>query len=141
MDSEHMAQALPKPLGNYPRLRRAGDTIYISGISARLPDGSIDGVTRENGVVRRDVGQQTRRVLQNIAIVLEGEGASLDACIDITVFLTDAEDFAAYNRAYSEYFQRSAPTRTTVVVRALPHPDMIVEAKAIAWISPAQCLE
>ena len=138
MESGHMAKALPKPLGKYPQLRRAGDTIYISGISARLPDGSIDGVSREDGVVRRDVVQQTRRVLQNIATVLEGEGASLDACIDITVFLTDAEEFAAYNTVYGEYFQQNAPTRTTVIVQALPHPDMVVEAKAIAWIGPAE---
>lgn len=138
MASKHMSEALPKPLGNYPRLRRAGGTIYISGISARLPDGSIDGVTHEDGRVRRDVRQQTRRVLQNIATILEGEGASLDACIDITVFLTEAADFAAYNAVYGEYFQQNAPTRTTVVVRGLPHPDMVVEAKAIAWIGPAE---
>lgn len=125
--------ALPPPLGKYPRFRRAGDLIYVSGVSARLPDGSIDGVSQENGVVRRDVRRQTQRVLQNVAEILASAGASLADCIDITVFLTDQQDFAAYNTAYGEYFERNGPARTTVIVRGLPHPDMVVEVKAVAW--------
>ena len=125
--------ALPPPLGKYPRFRRAGDLIYVSGVSARLPDGSIDGVSQENGVVRRDVRRQTQRVLQNVAEILASAGASLSDCIDITVFLTDQQDFAAYNTAYGEYFESNGPARTTVIVRGLPHPDMVVEVKAVAW--------
>lgn len=125
--------ALPPPLGKYPRFRRAGELIYVSGVSARLPDGSIDGVSQENGVVRRDVRRQTQRVLQNVAEILASAGASLADCIDITVFLTDQQDFAAYNTAYGEYFESNGPARTTVIVRGLPHPDMVVEVKAVAW--------
>jgi 2-aminomuconate deaminase len=125
--------ALPPPLGKYPRFRRAGELIYVSGVSARLPDGSIDGVSQENGVVCRDVRRQTQRVLQNVAEILASAGASLADCIDITVFLTDQQDFAAYNTAYGEYFESNGPARTTVIVRGLPHPDMVVEVKAVAW--------
>ncbi len=137
MNNKTMTTTLPQPLGNYSRIRRLGDTLYISGVSARLPGGAIDGVIGEGAHARRDVSQQTRRVLQNIAAILETEGASLQSCIDLTVYLTDANDFDEYNRAYSEFFEQAGPTRTTVVVQALPHPDMVVEIKAIAWAGPA----
>lgn len=133
METTEAPSALPPPLGKYPRFRRAGELIYVSGVSARLPDGSIDGVSQENGVVRRDVRRQTQRVLQNVAEILASAGASLADCVDITVFLTDQQDFAAYNTAYGEYFESNGPARTTVIVRGLPHADMVVEVKAVAW--------
>lgn len=133
MSAPEVGSELPQPLGKYPRFRRAGDLIYVSGVSARLPDGSIDGVSKEGGVIRRDVRRQTQRVMQNVAAILQSAGASLADCVDITVFLTDQQDFAEYNIAYGEYFEKEGPARTTVVVRGLPHPDMVVEVKAIAW--------
>ncbi len=133
MKTTEAPSTLPPPLGKYPRFRRAGNLIYVSGVSARLPDGSIDGVSQENGVLRRDVRRQTQRVLQNVAEILASAGASLADCVDITVFLTDPQDFAAYNAAYGEYFESNGPARTTVIVRGLPHPDMVVEVKAVAW--------
>ncbi|WP_159910891.1 RidA family protein [Pantoea sp. 18069] len=133
MNAPEITTELPPPLGKYPRFRRAGDLIYVSGVSARLPDGSIDGVSQENGVIRRDVRRQTQRVLENVAGILASAGASLADCIDITVFLTDQQDFAEYNIAYGDYFESNGPARTTVIVRGLPHPDMVVEVKAVAW--------
>jgi 2-aminomuconate deaminase len=131
------AALLPPPLGKYPRFRRAGDWIFVSGLSARLPDGAIDGVTRlPGGGVQRDVAVQTQRVLRNLADVLHTAGARLDDCVDITVFLTDANDFGTYNRIYGEHFAADGPARTTVVVRGLPHADMVVEVKAVAWCGP-----
>ncbi|MBS0505904.1 MAG: RidA family protein [Proteobacteria bacterium] len=126
--------ALPRPLGNYARWRRVGATIYVAGVSARLPGGEIDGVRRDGDAVQRDVAVQTRRVLANVDAILQEAGAGLADCVDMTVYLVRAEDFAAFNAAYAEFFPGDAPvpTRTTVVVRALPHPDMVVEIKAVA---------
>lgn len=130
------AQALPRPLGRYARWRRAGDMVFTAGISARLQDGTIDGVTQREGVARGDVAVQTRRVLMHLQAVLREAGASLADCVELTVYLVHAEDFDAYNQAYAEAFAPEAepPARTTVVVRALPHPHMVVEMKAVAWL-------
>lgn len=137
MNAAPSASLLPPPLGKYPRTRRAGDSLYVSGLSARLPDGSIDGVTRMPGCsVQRDAGVQTRRVLRNLAEVLQAAGASLADCVDITVFLTDRADFEVYNQIYGECFPANGPARTTVIVRGLPHADMLVEVKAVAWCPP-----
>lgn len=125
--------ARPQPLGKYPSHRIHGDTIYLSGISARLPDGSIAGTTRHaDGSVTRDIEVQTRVVIENVRAALAEAGASLADCIDILVFLTDMKDFPKYNAVYGEYFEASAPTRTTVGVSELPRPDMIVEMKVVA---------
>ncbi len=128
--------ALPKPLGAYSRWRKSGTTLYVAGVSARMPDGSIDGVTHHaTGLVEYDVAAQTRRVLTNIDGILQEAGATLADCIDMTVFLVNQDDFAVFNKTYAEFFgEQEPPTRTTVVVRGLPHPDMVVEIKAIASI-------
>ena len=129
------ASGLPKPLGAYARWRKHGSALYVAGVSARLPDGRIDGVTRgDNGAVTYDVAAQTRRVLRNIEGILAEAGATLADCLDMTVFLVNPDDFAVFNATYAEFFDAQAepPTRTTVVVRGLPHADMVVEIKAIA---------
>ncbi|WP_198972759.1 RidA family protein [Xylophilus sp. ASV27] len=128
------AESLPGPLGSYSRFRCDGATIYLAGVSARLPDGSIDGVQHLNDASpHRDIAVQTRRVLRNIETILREAGATLADCIDMTCYLVDQQDFTVFNTTYAEFFiGEQPPTRTTVVVRGLPHPDMVVEIKAIA---------
>ena len=122
-----------KPLGNYAKVQRANGLLYVAGTTARQADGTIAGVTTgAHGRRTPDVGAQTRFALQAIRDILRSEGADLEDCVDITVFLTDMATFAQFNTAYAEFFDRDPPTRTTVGVTALPHPDMAVELKAIA---------
>lgn len=132
MDKTQMPDSLPRPLGTYSRWRRANGLIFVAGVSARLASGEIDGVRREGLAVEHDVVVQTRRVLHNIEAILQEAGADLADCVDLSVFLTRAEDFAAFNTTYAEFFEAPYPVRTTVVVQALPHPDMVVEIKAVA---------
>ena len=133
-----MTSSLPetraKPLGAYPFAKRIGDFIFVSGTTARQPDGEVAGVEiAPDGSVQRNVATQTRTILNTIDSTLQTYGASLRDCADIVVFLVDMSDFAAYNAAYAEFFDHTGPTRTTVAVRALPHPDMMIEMKAIAY--------
>lgn len=124
-----------KPLGNYPHAKRVQDLVFLSGTTARQPDGSIAGTSRDaDGTVHHDAALQTRVVIQNIARTLESLGGSLADCVDMTVFLVDMRDFDAYNRVYGEFFDSSGPARTTVAVSSLPHPDMVVEMKAVALL-------
>ena len=43
------------------------------------------------------------------------------------------KDFKSYNEVYSEYFDHTGPTRTTVAVYQLPHPNLLIEIKAVAY--------
>ncbi len=123
--------AAPKPVGAYPHARRVGDLLYLSGVGPRQPeDDSIPGGPITNPDY--DIEAQTRAVIENIRIILEAAGSSLDKVVDVTAFLVDMDrDFAGYNAVYAEVFEPIQATRTTLAIRALPTP-IAVEFKVIA---------
>lgn len=126
-----------KPRGAYPPTRRAGDFIYVSGTSSRRPDNTIAGVDIIDnlGTKHLNAEVQTREVIKNIEKSLAKEGASLKDVVDVTSFLVNMNDFAGYNKAYAEFFDKeTGPTRTTVAVHQLPHPDLVVEIKVVAFL-------
>lgn len=124
------------PRGAYPHVKRVGDFIFVSGTSSRRPDNTIAGVEviDEMGTKRLDAYVQTQEVIKNIERNLAKEGASLKDVVDVTSFLVNMNDFAGYNKAYAEFFEKeTGPTRTTVAVHQLPHPDLVVEIKVMAY--------
>ena len=134
MTQSAVVPELPKPRGRYPHFRRAGDFIYVSGISSRRTDNTIAGTTADAmGTMQFDIREQTRDVIRNLSAILAAAGASLSDVVDVTAFLVDIGDFGGYNEAYGEFFGHDGPTRTTVMVHQLPHPHMRIEIKAIAY--------
>lgn len=124
------------PRGAYPHVKVVGDFIFISGTSSRRPDNTIEGVEiiDEMGTKHLDIIGQTRAVIRNIERNLSSVGASLKDVVDVTSFLVNMNDFAGYNKAYAEFFDKeTGPTRTTVAVHQLPHPDLVVEIKVMAY--------
>lgn len=124
------------PRGAYPLTKRVGDFIFVSGTSSRKPDNTIAGVDiiDEMGTKHLNIEVQTREVLLNIERNLSKEGASLKDVVDVTSFLVNMNDFAGYNKAYAEFFDKeTGPTRTTVAVHQLPHPDLVIEIKIVAY--------
>ncbi len=124
------------PRGAYPHVKRAGDFIFVSGTSSRRADNTIEGVeiVDNMGTKRLDAKKQTQAVLRNIEKNLAKKGATLKDVVDVTSFLVNMNDFAGYNEAYAEFFDKeTGPTRTTVAVHQLPHPDLVVEIKVMAY--------
>ena len=113
-----------RPRGAFPHFRRAGDFIFVSGTSARRADDSIAG---------GDIRTQTRSVIENIRDILAAAGASLADVVEVSTFLLSMDDFGGYNEVYGEFFGYQGPARTTVAVAALPHPQLLIEIKAVAW--------
>lgn len=124
-----------KPLGNYPHIKRVGDFLYISGTSSRRPDNThVGAIEKEEGKWELDIRLQTEAVLKNIEGYLKSVDAELSDVIDITSFLVDMDDFPGYNEVYGNFFNKeTGPSRTTVAVYQLPHPNIIIEIKAIAY--------
>lgn len=121
------------PRGAYPHIKSVGDLVWVSGTSSRRADDTFEGVTvAADGQVTRDIAAQTRAVITNIADLLASVGLGLQHLVQVTSYLVDMADFAAYNDAYAEFFDHSGPTRTTVAVRELPHPDLLIEITAVA---------
>ena len=124
------------PRGAYPHTKRVGDFIFVSGTSSRRKDNSIAGVDiiDDMNTKHLNIETQTREVLRNINTNLVSEGASLDDVVDVTSFLVNMNDFSGYNKVYSEFFKpENGPTRTTVAVHQLPHPDLVIEIKVMAY--------
>jgi len=131
------SEKAPEPVGAYPHARRHGDLLYLSGIGPREKGKKeIPGVelNPEGKILNYDIQRQTHSVIQNINIILEAAGSSLDKIVDIQVFLTNMkEDFKSFNNVYAKYFSVDGPTRTTAEVGSLPTP-IAVEFKVVARI-------
>jgi 2-aminomuconate deaminase len=124
-----------QPLGSYPHVKRVGDFIYVSGTSSRRPDNTHAGVyIAADGTITKDIREQTKAVLENIGGLLASMDADLSHVIDITTFLVDMADFKGYNEVYATFFTaETGPARTTVAVHQLPHPNILIEVKAVAY--------
>lgn len=134
-DGHIASQKAPKPVGPYPHARKVGSLYFLSGVGPRKPGTKeIPGVTfdKDGNVADHDIKIQTKSVIENVQVILEDCGLTLQNIVDIQVFLTHMKrDFKAFNEVYAEYFSDIGPTRTTVEVMALPTP-IAVEFKVIA---------
>ncbi len=114
----------PAPKGAYSQIVRAGDFLYVSG------QGPIDPDTQE--FVFSDIKGETRLTLENVERVLKGCGANRKNIVKCGVFIAKAEDFAAMNEVYAQFFSGSTPARTTVA-SPLVEPGMKVEIDCVAY--------
>ncbi len=123
------------PRGRFPHVKVAGGFAFVSGTSSRRPDNSIAGASVDSmGTVALDIRVQTRAVLENIRDVLGAVGAGLEDLVSVTTYLVSMNDFGGYNEVYGEFFDESGPSRTTVAVHQLPHPQLLIEIQAVAAI-------
>jgi 2-iminobutanoate/2-iminopropanoate deaminase len=114
----HTADA-PAPIGPYNQAVLAGGTLYISGQICIDP---------QNGELRKkDVQEETHRVMQNLKAILQAAGMNFSHVIKTTIFITDMNRFAEINEVYGKYFESDLPAgkaefpaRETVQVSALP---------------------
>jgi len=115
----------PKAIGPYSQAIQAGNFLFLSG---QIP---LDSKTGE--LVKGDIGQQTKQVLENIKGVLESQKLGMEDVVKVTIFLKDIANFNRVNEIYSIYFPTSPPARSTVEVAKLPR-DVEIEIEAIALI-------
>ncbi len=113
----------PQALGPYSQAIMSGDLVFCAG---QIP---LDPKTGE--VTSGDIRVQTRRVLDNLAAVLDAASSGLDRVVKTTVFLTDLAEFAAMNEVYAERFGAHRPARSTVQIAGLPRGARI-EIECIA---------
>jgi 2-iminobutanoate/2-iminopropanoate deaminase len=112
-----------RPAGPYSPAVRIGSWLFVSG---QIP---VDPGTGR--IVEGDIAVQTRRVLENVAALLEAAGLTVNAVVKTTVFLADMDDFQAMNEVYGSFFSEPYPARSTVQAARLPR-NARVEIDAIA---------
>jgi len=113
----------PKAIGPYSQAIRAGNLLFLSG---QIP---LDPKTGE--LVKSDIRQQTRQVLENIREVLGSQNLEMEDVVKVTIFLKNIGDFGQVNEVYGTYFPSSPPARSTVEVARLPR-DADIEIEAVA---------
>ena len=115
----------PAAIGPYSQAIQSGNLVFCSGQTPLDPKTmKLVGVTIE---------EQTERVLQNLSIVLNGLGLSLQNVVKTTVFLKDMDDFQGMNSVYAKIFGEHRPARSTIAIRQNPL-DALVEIECIAEI-------
>jgi 2-iminobutanoate/2-iminopropanoate deaminase len=85
-------------------------------------------------VGKGDMRAQFRQVCENLKEALAAAGAGLEDIVKTNTYVTDMDAFFQCIDIRQEYFGPGWPTSTTVEVRRLAHPDMLVEIEAIAVI-------
>lgn len=116
----------PKAIGPYVQGKIAGHFLFASGQVPLSPEtGEIIGDT---------IQEQTQQVLKNISAILTEAGVDFDHVVKTTCFLSDIEDFKAFNDVYATVFKEDFPARSAVEVARLPK-DVKIEIEVIAYIS------
>ncbi len=122
------ASKAPKAVGPYSTAVRQSGFVFLSG---QIP---LDPESGE--LVTGSIEEQTKRVLDNVSLVLEGAGLTMADVIKTTVFLKNMGEFPRMNEIYAKYFPKDPPARSTVEVARLPR-DVQVEIEAVAVDSRA----
>jgi 2-iminobutanoate/2-iminopropanoate deaminase len=87
----------------YSQAVRAAGLVFVSGT------GPQDPVTGK--IVGETIQDQTRQCLQNISVILQAAGSSLERVVSITVILLDETDFAGMNEEWMKWFPTNSPAR------------------------------
>lgn len=121
-----MVAAAPTPVAPFSHAVEADGWIFVTGQMPTWPDDDARPLPE-------GVEAQTRRVMDNLIIVLGGVGLELKNVVQIRIYLTDFKrDYAAMNSTYASYFPADRrPARTTVGVTGLAR-DALVEIDMVA---------
>lgn len=116
----------PAAIGTYSQAVRVGDTVYLSGQIALIPE------TME--LAQGDIAERIHQVFKNLSAVCEAAGGSLQDIAKLNIFLTDMAHFATVNEIMAHYFQQPYPARAAVAVKQLPK-DTDVEMDGVMALS------
>ncbi len=106
------AVGAPEAAGPYSHAVKSNGLVFLSG---QTPIDPASG-----SLVEGSIGDQTRRCLDNLAIVAKAAGAELSDAVRVGIYVTDISTFKDVNEAYGTYFESDPPARSTIGVAALP---------------------
>jgi len=99
----------------------AGGYVYISAQGPRRPDGTLP----------ESFDAQVRQCLDNVKLIVEAAGLSLDHVVYTQVYLDDMSQYSVMNKIFGEYFGKTLPARAVLGVARLPEPHIQVSAIAV----------
>jgi reactive intermediate/imine deaminase len=139
LNHEAVVSANPKPLANYSEAVRVGDLVFAAGQLASDFKTGVAPEARRNPdfpFYGSDIQLQTDYILRNLRNTFEAAGSSLDHIVKAQVFLTDLNNFAAFDEVWRGYF-KVPPPRTTVGTTGLLVKDTLIEIDLIGYVPRA----
>ena len=124
MNKIHTEKA-PAAVGPYSQAVTINGMLYTSGQIALDP--------KTGALVGNTIEEQAEQVMKNLVSILEAAGTKPENVVKTLCFLTDINDFAAFNEVYARYFTEK-PARSCVGVSSLPK-GAICEVEVIAAIN------
>jgi reactive intermediate/imine deaminase len=135
--AEVIKSEAPRPLAHYNEGFRVGDLVFAAGQIASDYKTGVPSEARlhENfPYYGSAIKKQTRYILQNLQKTFAAAGSSLDKVIKAQVFLTDLDNFSAFDEVWKEFFPNTPPARTTVGTTGLLVKDTLVEIDLIGVV-------
>jgi 2-iminobutanoate/2-iminopropanoate deaminase len=125
MRQEFRVESLHEPVSHYTDAVRWGNLLFVSGVSP---------LDRNMKVVSDDVGEQARKVFENMAEVLAAAGACFADVLKVTVFLKDVNDRVEVNLVRKEFFGVHRPASTLIGIAEFTIPGMKLEIEAVVGL-------
>ena len=116
-------QPWPQHYTYVPALR-VGDTVWLSGTTGTDDAGRI--------TAPGDIEEQTRQIFRKFERLLKSIGSSCDDIVATTDFFTTTENYKRTAAVRREFFRKSRPTSTGVLVAGLLRKDALIEISAVA---------
>jgi 2-iminobutanoate/2-iminopropanoate deaminase len=101
---------VPPGVAPFVHATAAGQTLYVTGQMPTDVTGSV---------VSDDIAEQTDQVIRNLLRVTELCGGTLADVVSVRAYLTDWDEYGAFNTAYAAWFPDRLPSRTCVGVTGL----------------------
>ena len=109
---------------------RAGGMVFCSGMVAIDPQSG----ERQHGTVT----SEARRIFENLKLLLESMGLSLDRLVQVHAMIYDRIEYDVLNRLYRQYVPNAPPARTACALQLSNGNGVEIECIALAGESPAQ---
>jgi reactive intermediate/imine deaminase len=130
---EVIQSGAPRPLANYSEAFTLGNVVYAAGQIASDYKTGVPASARKHAnfpYYGSDIKLQTAYILNNLRQTFEAAGSSLNNVVKAQVFMTDLNNFAAFDEVWKEHF-KMPPPRTTVGTTGLLVKDCLVEIDLI----------
>ena len=113
----------PHPAARYSQGIMAGNTLYVQGVIALDP--------QTGKMTAGPMDAQARRVFESIKAIVEKAGLTMADAVKVTAFLSNLDDYPAFNEVYRQYFMADPPPVRTTVQAKMPF-GALVEVDVIA---------
>ena len=103
---------------------RGGAFVFVSGLTAADP---VTGTT-----IRSTTALETQRILENLKLILEAAGSSLERVVKVNVVLHSMLEAPNMNEVYARFFPEPPPARTVCGARLADGAKVMIEWTALA---------